>query len=201
MGMTTCRECGKQISSTARACPHCGAKLKMDSGPKGCLYIIIGTAAIIGGTLLLLALGGCAYSQTYTTTGGIIPNETIHAEPSLTQLEEKHRWLGMTIGTHNVGPLLQQIFAGRADAPYSADLYHSKLETSISDRMILLTDYHADYSITCRITGDKTQYITANATATSSKAGSDAIKKAIIKACRQLAAQASTLPKLTVTVP
>ena len=27
MSLTTCRECGHQISSTARACPNCGAKI------------------------------------------------------------------------------------------------------------------------------------------------------------------------------
>ena len=27
MAMTTCKECAKEISSTASACPHCGAKV------------------------------------------------------------------------------------------------------------------------------------------------------------------------------
>ena len=28
MALITCRECGKEVSSTASACPHCGAKVK-----------------------------------------------------------------------------------------------------------------------------------------------------------------------------
>ncbi|MBN8714581.1 MAG: zinc ribbon domain-containing protein [Xanthomonadales bacterium] len=27
MAMTTCKECSKEISDTAKACPHCGAKV------------------------------------------------------------------------------------------------------------------------------------------------------------------------------
>lgn len=46
MTMTTCRECGKPISSTAAACPHCGHKPEKDK--IGCAQVIkVGFLGII----------------------------------------------------------------------------------------------------------------------------------------------------------
>ena len=33
MSLILCRECGKDVSTTAVTCPHCGAGVKVDSGP------------------------------------------------------------------------------------------------------------------------------------------------------------------------
>lgn len=53
MAMTTCKECGKQVSTEAKACPHCGAaapaKRKAKSGIGKWLLIVfaIGLVAMI----------------------------------------------------------------------------------------------------------------------------------------------------------
>lgn len=52
MALRPCRECGKEVSSDANACPHCGKRIqKKTSTGTGCLAIIIGfvvIAAVIG---------------------------------------------------------------------------------------------------------------------------------------------------------
>ena len=35
MAMTTCKECGKQVSTEAKACPHCGAAAPARKKAKG----------------------------------------------------------------------------------------------------------------------------------------------------------------------
>ena len=35
MAMTTCKECGKQVSTEAKACPHCGAAAPAKKKAKG----------------------------------------------------------------------------------------------------------------------------------------------------------------------
>jgi hypothetical protein len=50
MAMRTCRECGKEISSEAKACPHCGVR---DPGRRGIHISTAGGCAIIGGLLVL----------------------------------------------------------------------------------------------------------------------------------------------------
>jgi len=42
MAMVKCKECGKEISDTAKACPHCGAKRisKNINLAYGCLAVI-----------------------------------------------------------------------------------------------------------------------------------------------------------------
>lgn len=48
MAMKACRDCGKEISTTARACPHCGAKVPRT---KWWLWVPLGLVA------LFLAIG------------------------------------------------------------------------------------------------------------------------------------------------
>lgn len=45
MALTKCKECGKEISNKAEACPHCGAKPYKASG---CLVVFLVGAAIFG---------------------------------------------------------------------------------------------------------------------------------------------------------
>lgn len=43
MSLKSCKECGKQVSSNAKTCPHCGAKLKMGFFLKAIIgFIILG---------------------------------------------------------------------------------------------------------------------------------------------------------------
>jgi hypothetical protein len=56
MALIKCKECGKEVSSEAKKCPHCGKKLKTSSLGKGILYVfliligLIVLGAIISGT-------------------------------------------------------------------------------------------------------------------------------------------------------
>lgn len=54
MAMTTCKECKAQISTTAEACPQCGAKPKKTSG---CALIV---AAVFGLFVLSAIMRGCS---------------------------------------------------------------------------------------------------------------------------------------------
>lgn len=46
MALINCKECGKEISDQAKACPHCGAKPAV---PSGCaaVFIIVATVLIV----------------------------------------------------------------------------------------------------------------------------------------------------------
>lgn len=49
MSLKSCKECGKQVSSNAKTCPHCGAKLKMGFFMKTIIgfFVLIFIGAII----------------------------------------------------------------------------------------------------------------------------------------------------------
>jgi RNA polymerase subunit RPABC4/transcription elongation factor Spt4 len=46
MAMHACRDCGKEISNTARRCPHCG-KYQWTGGRVGCAAFFVVIAVII----------------------------------------------------------------------------------------------------------------------------------------------------------
>lgn len=53
MALTPCRECGKEVSTAAAACPHCGAPSLLKPKPKGrggCLGLAV---LLIGGIILI----------------------------------------------------------------------------------------------------------------------------------------------------
>jgi len=56
MAMTACRECGKEISTTAKACPNCGASVPRSGMPKW-LWVPIG---LVAGFVLMLVIGALA---------------------------------------------------------------------------------------------------------------------------------------------
>ena len=41
MALQPCGECGKQVSSQAKSCPHCGANIPRTSALTGCLAILL----------------------------------------------------------------------------------------------------------------------------------------------------------------
>lgn len=49
MAMTKCKECGKEISTKAGACPNCGAKVKKQVGILGIIFSLIVGGAIFSG--------------------------------------------------------------------------------------------------------------------------------------------------------
>lgn len=44
MALTQCTECGRDVSSSAPTCPHCG---KVRKRPGGCLELIIGAIIVV----------------------------------------------------------------------------------------------------------------------------------------------------------
>lgn len=54
MAMTTCHECGKDLSTTAESCPHCGARPPKPKKTKWWLWIPLGLV----GAFMLVGLVG-----------------------------------------------------------------------------------------------------------------------------------------------
>ncbi len=54
MALTTCKECGNEISTKAEACPKCGAKIVRTSG---CAKVVLGIILLF---ILLAAIGQCS---------------------------------------------------------------------------------------------------------------------------------------------
>jgi RNA polymerase subunit RPABC4/transcription elongation factor Spt4 len=48
MALKKCKECGQDVSTTAKACPHCGAKLISYKGCGTALLIMVGLAIVVG---------------------------------------------------------------------------------------------------------------------------------------------------------
>ena len=47
MALINCRECGKEVSTEAKACPHCGAKVPRESAFAKVALIIFGVFCLI----------------------------------------------------------------------------------------------------------------------------------------------------------
>lgn len=62
MAMTTCKECKAQISTTAEACPHCGAKRRK---PSGCATLLL---VLLGLFILSAMMRACSGDSTPTAT-------------------------------------------------------------------------------------------------------------------------------------
>lgn len=51
MALINCNECGKETSTTAKACPHCGAKVRKPAGMLGWILAILIVFYVIASTL------------------------------------------------------------------------------------------------------------------------------------------------------
>jgi hypothetical protein len=69
-----CKECGKEISKSAKTCPHCGAKIKKRKG-LAITILIIGGIIIIGS-----AIGGSSKSET-SSSYNVTVGESIQVNP------------------------------------------------------------------------------------------------------------------------
>lgn len=47
MAIVACKECGKEVSSQARLCPHCGVKVKASSAGKVFVWLIFGLVGFL----------------------------------------------------------------------------------------------------------------------------------------------------------
>ena len=70
MAMTTCAECGKETSDTARACPHCGHRQKKASSGILSTVLILGAAVVVG----LIVMGNSPGMQERGTERSAIGN-------------------------------------------------------------------------------------------------------------------------------
>jgi hypothetical protein len=62
MALTTCKECQGKVSTTAAACPHCGAAIK-DQNKSGCGTWLLGGIILVIVFIILGSLGGTSGSN------------------------------------------------------------------------------------------------------------------------------------------
>jgi hypothetical protein len=74
MALASCRECGKEVSTDAKTCPHCGVASPTKK-PMGC-----GSAAlvIVG---MLIFMGWCANRVSTPPGGGVTEARTAESDP------------------------------------------------------------------------------------------------------------------------
>src|SRR5574344_1552028 len=76
MALIKCKECGKKISSTVKACPHCGMKNKKDfdfSKVKELLknkYVLAGIVGLVLIAVLVPMFSGTTSGDTIKTSSG-----------------------------------------------------------------------------------------------------------------------------------
>lgn len=70
MALVNCRECGKQISDQAAACPHCGAPLTNRPQPTATPVIIIAPKSRSAAVLFAMLLGGLGIHKFYLNSPG-----------------------------------------------------------------------------------------------------------------------------------
>ena len=54
MALIKCTECGKEISSKAKTCPHCGAPLVKEKKKGSCLTKILGMVILFIGLIFMI---------------------------------------------------------------------------------------------------------------------------------------------------
>lgn len=87
MALVKCRECGKEMSSQAKACPHCGAPR-----PKG-----TSSSTIIFGAFLVLVVGSCIFSGD-RPTGTSTSTSTPKPPPSAADLAKEKEFRTVVAG-------------------------------------------------------------------------------------------------------
>lgn len=87
MAMTTCKECGNEVSDQAETCPHCGAplkagkkKAKRNKRGRGCASVFLGI--ILLGVALIWGLSDAFQASSSTSTSDSASSE--EPTPSLT---------------------------------------------------------------------------------------------------------------------
>ena len=70
MALVHCRECGKQISDQAAACPGCGAPIKDRSSTASAPVVVIAPKSRSAAVLLAMLLGGLGAHKFYLDSPG-----------------------------------------------------------------------------------------------------------------------------------
>ncbi len=99
MGLIKCHECGKEISSQADKCPHCGAMGKSQA-------LIYGWAFVILALILLYAFGGNVLDRLLSTPTVTVSRDSSDHPPKKPSSESKasewipaaaHVWKGVKL--------------------------------------------------------------------------------------------------------
>lgn len=141
MALIKCKECGNQISSSAKSCPKCGAKVK-SSGCFGklfkiAIYIVIGFLAL---SLIVYIIDPPDKTK--------VKQEDNSKKDDVTQTEpEKNMWTGYYIGQ-------EKCSMGRNKNEWS-NQYQITI-TESGDELELIGIYFQDrQSIKCKVIGDE----------------------------------------------
>jgi predicted RNA-binding Zn-ribbon protein involved in translation (DUF1610 family) len=117
MAMTTCKECGKEISDTAKTCPQCGAPVARQRAqglPKGCSRIFLIFVAIVVFVSVLLYFGDEAH------------NDELKKAATPTQ------YVTLFMQNYNRGPMDLSLAAGKVSITLSADPWMVTDNTGLS---------------------------------------------------------------------
>jgi hypothetical protein len=117
MAMTTCKECGKEISSTAKTCPHCGAPVARPRAgglPKGCSVIAVVFAVIVVFVSILLYFGDVAHND------------------ELSKATTPKQYITLFMQNYNKAPMDLSLAAGKVSISLSADPWMVTDNTGLS---------------------------------------------------------------------
>lgn len=70
MALVSCKECGKQISDQAAACPNCGAPVSGRSQPPAAPVMVTAPKSRSAAVLLAMLLGGLGFHKFYLNSPG-----------------------------------------------------------------------------------------------------------------------------------
>jgi RNA polymerase subunit RPABC4/transcription elongation factor Spt4 len=138
MAIGKCRECGKEVSTKANACPHCGAVIKHPSWGTGFLVMV---AAVVAITAFSVHFGGGSTVDAASDNGGAASNDTLRfigaAGSYLETLQSASRSIanaenGVNNGSTTLGDIKDALSEGQIveNAGYTGD-YEAKVRNRI----------------------------------------------------------------------
>lgn len=146
MGLIKCKECGKEISDQAAACPHCGAKPSIDTSRISALFV---SAAIL--LFVIIILSQCNTSSVPAAAGKKIDSAplavTPHPAPPLpTENEKKARAsvdkIKDDVFCLTMGKILRK--KGKQDKDYLQAIYQRAMDReNVTDPMFVGIEAHA----------------------------------------------------------
>ncbi len=116
MALTKCKECGKQISTTAKTCPNCGAKNKKGMGCLTAIAIVALFFVAIGVVVGISGSGGDSgsiSSPSRASTSSLSRASTLKTALSYLQDIEEVAWVDFVGNT---------VYVGFSKRPYDLDL-------------------------------------------------------------------------------
>lgn len=128
MAITKCKECGGQISTKAKTCPHCGAAIKKGSWLKwiGVLVLLFLVAYVVG--MFIQALRNTPSTENWVLAIDQSPEAHAKREALMEDLLDKGIWLKVekpaTLPHAYTGPMWPLLNIDEKEAFASATLVH-----------------------------------------------------------------------------